>query len=116
MKNVPRGTLQEEMKMEKIIGFRRQSGVYEGKPYDNFYFVTTMTSRKYYGVTANETKVKTMIVLNALDDFRDNNGGANVTSADFIEEHPQVILGLQVEYFYNRFGQVTDIQLYEPQN
>lgn len=88
--------------MEKIIGFRRATGTYEGKPYDNFYLVTTATSRKYYGVTANETKVKTAIILDCVPEIADG---------DFIENHPQVLLGVYVEFFYNRFGQVADISL-----
>lgn len=88
--------------MEKIIGFRRATGTYEGNPYDNFYLVTTQSSRKYYGCVANETKVKARIILGALE---------GVPDADYIEEHPQVLLGIFVEYFYNRFGNVTDVSL-----
>lgn len=87
--------------MDKIVGFRRAVGEFEGKPYDNIYLVTIIHSRKYYGYTTTETKVKTRLVLEALE---------NVPDGDFLEEHYEVLLGARADFFFNRYGQVSSIE------
>lgn len=79
----------------KIVGVGRSSGNYEGHDYDNFIVHALENDKNVTGQRANIVKVKADVFHRDL---------SAVADADMSK-----LLGLMVEFAYDRFGKVQSI-------
>lgn len=81
----------------KIVGVGRSTGEFEGYKYDNFVVHALETDKNVTGQRANTVKVKSDIFHRDL---------SAVADADMSK-----LLGLMVEFAYDRFGKVQSISI-----
>lgn len=89
--------------MSKVLGIKYSKGVYEGNAYENYIFHICDKADKpaeFVGSATDSVKVKKLV----LD---------TVLSVDSNLEKISGLVGADVNFYYNKYGQVTSFSLNE---
>lgn len=80
--------------MAKVLGIKHSTGEYQGNTYDNYNFFVGSEDINTVGTYVETVKVKSTVLKESID----------------LKELPGLV-GLNLTFNYNKFGQVTEVIL-----
>lgn len=80
--------------MAKVLGIKHSTGEYQGNAYDNYNFFVGSEDINTVGTYVETVKVKSTVLKELID----------------LKELPGLV-GQDVAFYYNKFGQVTEVIL-----